>query len=561
MSGLLVRGGTVVDGTGGPATRADVRVRDGVIVEVEPRLGAAGDGELELDAGGAVVAPGFIETHTHLDPALFWDPLCDPMPQHGVTSVLIGNCSLSLAPVRPEHRDDMLDVFCYVEDLPRDVLDAAIPWTWSTFGEFRQAASAGGLGLNVGALVGHTPLRLWAMGSDAWERAATSDERAAIASVLGQCLRDGAFGMSSSWFDTDANKRMVPSALADDAELIALLDVLQAHGSTFEFIPRQSMRAMEEDVAHVAELLRDHPVPTTWLGLFQADKVQARITTMLDDAVALREQGVPIYPQVSPRPIDVRVNFFGGISFMDLPAWHRAIQETDAARERDTLCDPEWHAGARDEWDTVRRTMFPHRDLERVRLVSVARPELEPWVGRTLAELVAERGAHPSDVLADWAVENDLTPGVVAQGVSNHEPAGVAGMLTHPGAVVSNSDAGAHLQMLCAAGDSTLLLTRHVHERGDFTLEQAVHQLTGRQADVFGFEGRGRIEPGAAADLTVFSLDELHWDGEVMTDDLPGGASRLRRPEGGYRATVVAGVVTQRDGELSGARPGTVLAR
>jgi N-acyl-D-aspartate/D-glutamate deacylase len=556
---LLVRGGTLIDGTGAPATGEprDIRIRGGRIVEIG--AGLRPDGEPELDATGATVTPGFIETHTHLDPTLFWDPWCDPMPQHGVTTVLVGNCSLSLAPARPDTRSDIAGVFSYVEDLPQDLLDEALDWRWSSVGELLGRLGAGGLGLNVATLVGHTPLRLWVMGADAWERPATDAESRLIAAALQDALAQGAFGLSSSLFDEDRRKRPVPSARADDAEMNGLLDVLARDGGIFQFIPHQSMAATEQDVAHMVELIGARPLTATWLGLFQSDKVADRVRAMLDDAAALQRAGVAIYPQISPRTIDFRANFFGGMSFMDLPAWHRMIQEPDAGAKRVLLEDAAWRDAARDEWDRVRRTMFPHRHPDKVRLVSVTRPELEGYVGKSLADLVAERGGHPSDVLADWVLANDLTPGVVGVGVSNDDPAGVAELLTHPAAVVSNSDAGAHLQMLCAQGDSTLLLTRHVRERADLTLADAVHQLTGRQAAVFGFAGRGVLAEGAAGDLAVFDLDELRWDVEAMVDDLPGGRRRLRRGPGGYRATVVAGRVTQCEGTLTGARPGTAL--
>jgi N-acyl-D-aspartate/D-glutamate deacylase len=185
---------------------------------------------------------------------------------------------------------------------------------------------------------------------------------------------------------------------------------------------------------------------------------------------------------------------------------------------------------------------------------------LTPWIGRTLAELVAERGGHSSDVLADWLLANDLEPGVVGVDVTNADVEGVAAMLQHPAAIISNSDAGAHLQMMCASGDTTLLLTRHVRERGDFTLEGAIWQLTGRQATTFNMPDRGVLRPGAIADVTVFALDELHWDKEEFVTDLPHGGPRFRRPPGGYRYTVTAGEVTQERGVLTGARPGGVVS-
>jgi N-acyl-D-aspartate/D-glutamate deacylase len=203
--------------------------------------------------------------------------------------------------------------------------------------------------------------------------------------------------------------------------------------------------------------------------------------------------------------------------------------------------------------------MFPHRRIHKARFVEVFGDENQPWLGRTLADLVAERGGHPSDVFADFVLANDCHPGVVAVGVANDDVEGVAQTLVDPAVLVSSSDAGAHAQMLCASGDTTLLLTRHVRERGDFTLEGAIHQLTGRQATEFGFRDRGSVAPGAIADVAVFSLDELHYDQDEFVFDLPSGGARLRRPEGGYRATVIDGIPVQVDGKATGALPGRVL--
>ena len=220
MSRTVIRGGTVLDGTGGPAQRADVLVVDGRIAEVGSSID--GTGAQTIDASGAYVSPGFIDMHTHLDPSLFWDPGCDPMPQHGVTTVLIGNCSLGLVPMRPELVDEVSKLFCYIEDMPRETFSLGIPWTWERYPEYRDALGAGGMSVNAAPLLGHSVMRLYVMGADAWERAATDEERAQIASVLDESMTAGAFGFSTSFFDADAQSRPVPSRLADDVERDAL---------------------------------------------------------------------------------------------------------------------------------------------------------------------------------------------------------------------------------------------------------------------------------------------------------------------------------------------------
>jgi N-acyl-D-aspartate/D-glutamate deacylase len=558
VSGVLVRGGTVVDGTGAPGYASDVRVRHGVIVEIG--RGLRPDGEVGLDADGAVVTPGFIDNHTHFDPSLFWDPFCDPMPQHGVTSVLIGNCSLSLAPMRADLRDGMSEVFSYIEDIPLPAFRDDVPWGWESYAEYRDATARGGLGVNVACLVGHTPLRLCAMGADAWERAATPAEVAAMSALLREALAAGAFGLSTSFFDEDAASRPVPPRLADQAELEALFDVLADAGGVVEFIPNLYSPTSRDDIERIAALTGARGLVSTWNTVIHDDARPQRGQRILDRAAELQAAGVSIHPQVSPRTLDAQVNWQSSMAFMPLAtSWHRFVH-SDAAAKRAMLTDDGWRAAARTEWDATQGSIFPVRRPEKVRFVSVGRPELSPWVGRTLADLAAERPGHLSDVLADWMLENDFATGVVVV-IGNDDPDGVANLLTHPAALVGASDAGAHLQMFCASGDSTLLLTRHVRDRGDMSLEHAVHQLTGRQAELLGFDGRGVLAPGAVADLAVFALDELSWDPEVFVDDLPAGGGRFRRPAGGYRYTVASGVVTQSGGELTGARPATVLRR
>jgi N-acyl-D-amino-acid deacylase len=558
MGDMVIKGGTVVDGTGAPGVGADVRIQGGRITEVGPDLPV--DGAAVLDASGAVVAPGFIDTHTHLDPSMFWDPACDPMPQHGVTTALIGNCSLSLAPVRPEHLDDLIDVFSYIEDIPLADFRDGVPWTWSTWREYRDAINDRGAGLNMASLIGHSMLRMYAMGDDAWTREARPDEVEAMCAELADALAAGCFGLSTSSFDVDRRGRPVPSRVADDVELRALAQTMADAGhGVVEFIPNLTGGDVHAELRHMAGILGPMGVTSVWNGLLYNENDPARSEGFMALTAELRAGGCDMWPVASPRTVDFNVNWDQTMLFMMLPeGWNRVMQVAGEER-RELLADGAWRADARAEWDRQPKSMFPITRIDRVRFTSVAQPELEPWLGRSLADLVEERGGHPSDVFADWVLQNDLAPGVVAVGVSNGDVDGVAGLMADPRALISASDAGAHVQMMCAAGDTTLLLTRHVRDRGDLTLEQAVHELTGRQADVFGFHDRGRLAPGFAGDVTVFALDELDWGRDVFVDDLPSGAARLRRPPGGYRATVVNGVATQLGGELTGAAPGRVL--
>jgi N-acyl-D-amino-acid deacylase len=556
---LLLRGGEVIDGTGAPRARADVRVRSGRIVEIGPDL-PVGD-EPVLDAQGALVAPGFIDTHTHTDPQVFWDPTLDPEPLHGVTTMVMGNCSLSLYPVSDATRGEIADLFSYIEDVPRHLFDGEVPWNWTDFAGYRDAVNRTGAAANLAGLVGHSPLRLAVMGADAWDRAASADEREAMAALLADALRAGAIGFSTSFLDVDAQGRPVPSRAADGAELDALLDVIAAHGhGIVEFVPGFLEPGPEIAAEDLARRCGARGIALTWTGFAVSEVNPAGAQMWVDLAQRLAAEGIDFYPQLSPRTVDLRINWASSMMFMSMPeGWHRVIAAPADAKAA-LLADASWRAAARAEWDRTERAIFPHRRPETLRFVEVHGAGQQRWLGRTFADLLAEHpGQHPSDVLADFVLANDCRPGVVAVGLSNALPERVAPLLGHDRVLVSSSDAGAHVNMLCASGDTTLLLTRHVRDRGDLTLEQAVHELTGRQADVFGLRGRGRIEVDAVADLVVFALDELHYDDDVFVADLPGGGTRMRRPEGGYRATVVAGVPVQIGGTATGALPGRVL--
>jgi N-acyl-D-aspartate/D-glutamate deacylase len=559
---LLVRGGTVVDGTGAPARAADVRIRDGVVVEMAP--GLAPDGEVVVDAGGAYVAPGFIDCHTHYDPSLWWDPLVDPMPQHGVTTVVTGNCSLSLTPVRESDRVAASDVFGFIEDIPVDAFTTGIPWSWESYAEWRDALRAHGTAVNVAALVGHSNLRVYVMGDDAWTRAATPDERARLVTVLAESLAAGALGMSTSFVDQDRHGHAVPSRAADDDELRALIGALGRapdHPRVLEFLPWiKELDRQLVDIERVARWCGDVGVSCTWNQLAENSRDPSRAERILEQAHALHADGCRVYGQVSPRPFDLHVSFDQTPAFVAIPAWGTFIALPSADEKRAMLADDAWRARARADWDRVGDgfTIFPVSRLDRVRLTSVRAGE-ERFLDRSFADVVAARGGHPSDVLADWVLEHDLAPGMVAEALSNNDAGKVSALLADDTTVVGASDAGAHLQMMCGAGDSTLLLTEHVRDRGDLTVEAGVHQMTGRLADVFGIRERGVLAPGHAGDVVVFALDELDYRPDRTVHDLPGGAPRLTRPAGGFRVTAVEGVVTQEGGIATGARPGGPL--
>ncbi|MCF2533285.1 N-acyl-D-amino-acid deacylase family protein [Yinghuangia soli] len=553
---LLVRGGTVVDGTGAPGRVADVRIRGGVIAEIGPDL--TPQGEPEIDASGAVVAPGFVDAHTHFDPSLWWDPSADPMPGHGVTTVVQGNCSLSLAPLTGDTaaRDKLLDAFSYIEDMPPEAFRTGIPWNWTTWAEYRDRFDALGSAVHVAALVGHSTLRAYAMGEAADQRAATADERAALAAALQECLAAGAFGLSTSFVDSDRAGNPVASRYADDEEFAALAQALHAAGRTvFEFVPHMPLADKLADIERIHRACAGTAVRGSWTQLGAGGRSAADVPVILEQAGRTQAEGAGVFPQVSARSFDIQINFDRTIVFNAMPHWNAWVQ-VDRDEKLRCLADPAWRDKARAEWDEVPYALFPKGRMHKLRAVRVSDPALERYVGCFFDEILADHpGEHEADVFMRWLADNKVDLGLAVIGLGNDDPDAVAELLRDPRVVVGASDAGAHVQMMCGAGDSTLLLTRHVRERGDLTIEEAVQALTSRPAEIFGIRDRGILAPGYAGDLAVFALDELTYELDYFVDDMPDGSARLTRPHGNYRATVAAGVPTHLAGSPTGARP------
>lgn len=557
MADLLVKNGTIVDGTGVPAYAADLRIKDGVIVEIGEAL--ASRGEPEIDAGGAYVAPGFIDGHTHADPALWWDQSCDPLPGHGVTTVVTGNCSLSLAPVKPENRDVLTDMFCFIEDIPNHCFDDGIPWNWSNWAEYREAFNSHGAAVHVAPLVGHSALRLHVIGEDAFDRASTEQERAEIADLLNDCLKEGSFGLSTSFVDVDRRGRPVPSRAADDDEFEALVDKMAATGrGLFEFVPRLLAKDTQmADIEKVHSLCRDKGIPATWTQLYLGDNNREWIEPLLNQAERTMEEGPGVFAQVSPRSFDNNLSFESTLMFADIPAWNEVIQ-SDEDGKRALLSDPQWRERARQDFDSDRPSNFPKNCPERVIFSRSEKPELKQYLEKSLEDYAGGKDLHLSDALAEWVLLNDLNPGITLRSQAYNADR-ICELMKHPATILSGTDFGAHVQMMCGAGDTTLMLERFVTERGDYTLEEAVKAMTSDLAQVFGIFDRGILALGYGGDLAIFSLGEIDWPSEYMVNDLPGGAKRLTRPGGGYRATVVSGVPTWLNGQHTGDLPGKML--
>jgi N-acyl-D-amino-acid deacylase len=559
MGDLLVQGGTLVDGTGAAARRADVRVRGGVVVEIGENL--APDGEVTVDAGGAYVAPGFMESHSHFDGSMWWDPSCDPLPSYGTTTAVIGNCGLTVAPLSTAMRPSMVELFCFIEDLPLAAFQQAIPWTWEDWPEYRAAALANPAAINVGAFVGHQALRTYVMGADAWERAATPAELELLCAVLDRALTAGALGFSTTFMDTDRDNREVPSRKADDTEFAAIIDVLARHpGSTFQFVPR-FMQAEHwlPDLERIAALCGARGVRGNYVGLRPSLQYAEEYAYRRPITRKLREQGLDFWTAFSAAPTYVNLHFDRSIMWHGVLSWHEMVNGPQADKAR-LLADPAWRAKARAEWDACTYTLAPIKVPHRILLDHSERGL--PLGASSLTELAERTGTHPSDALADWLLEHGLGSSLRTAPQVPDDAANVE-LLRDPHTITAISDAGAHIQMFNGAGNATWMLAHYVRDTGQCTVEEIVHAVTGKMATHFGLADRGTLEIGQAGDLTVFALDEIDLAPDVRVDDVPGGSWRYTRAPGGYRATAVNGSLTwdtTAATPATGARPGTFLS-
>ena len=561
MLDLLVRGGTVVDGTGAPAVRADVGVRDGRIAAV----GAVNEAAARtIDAEGLVVAPGFVDVHTHYDAQLSWDPTASPSPLHGVTTVIGGNCGFSLAPAGPDHADYLMRLMARVEGMPLDALQRGLSWDWTGFGDWLGRLD-GAIAVNAGFLAGHSALRRVVMGADAVGSVASAAQIEAIARELDAALSAGALGFSTSRTPThnDGDGAPVPSRHAADDELLALAERVGAHaGTTLELVLAGCISGFtSEESALMAEMSRRAQRPVNWnvLGVGAANR--DFVDSQLAASTYAAGHGGRVVALTLPHTMRIRLNFLTGFVLDGLPGWREVFALPVPERIavfRDPQRRRELHEGARSPDAGVLRALSYWQVLQIEETFSVAN---EGLAGRTVGEIAAERGVTPFDALLDVVIADDLRTGLrpPAMVESDDDWKMRAEVWRDPRALIGGSDAGAHGDMMCGAIYSTTVLGDGVRERQVISLEEAVHELTDAPARLYGLRDRGRIAPGWLADLVVFDAARVGHGPERTVADLPGGAWRLTADGIGIEHVIVNGVPIASAGAFTGDTPGRVL--
>ena len=541
---IVIRGGTVHDGSGAPGRVADVAIADGVISAIGPNL----RGERELDASGCVVAPGFIDIHTHYDAQVFWDPALRPTSYHGVTTVVAGNCGFTIAPTRPEHHDVIVKTLENVEDMDGASLTEGIVWEFETFPQYLDLVRSRGTVLNFACYFGHSSLRLYVMGDAAYERAATPDEIEQMCRLLVEGIEYGAAGFSTSFAYTHRGMdgKPVPSRFAARDEVEALF---MAAGSTGKGV----VLATAGEQCTYADMYAFQPRigrPFTYPLFALADGRHAPQLALHAAAVA---SGLQVWPQVTPRPLTMQFTMDSPFS-LNVSTVFGDLMDQDHDARLAAYRDPEWRARAAADLEQVpMRPRWETCEIDE----SERFPEL---VGRRVDELARERGCGPLDVICEVALDDGLATRFRIY-IANDEPTSVGHLLMHESVALGLSDAGAHVGQLCDAPIATDLLGTWVRERGVMPLERAVRKLSGEPADMFGFTGRGYLREGSWADVCVFDPQTVGTGPIRRVRDFPAGGERLTAEEPtGMRHVLVNGTPIRLDGaqlESSGLRPGT----
>jgi N-acyl-D-aspartate/D-glutamate deacylase len=535
MLDLVIKNGKVVDGSGLPAYIADVGIKDDVIVKVGR---VTEDATEVIDAAGQVVAPGFIDPHTHFDAQLLWDGAAKPAIEHGVTTIVPGNCSLSLAPLKAEHRMKLVGMFNQIEEMPHKAFAEGVEWNWQTFDEFVERIRRG-LDINVAPLVGHSVLRLWVMGDESMKRTASSSETQSMCGLLDECLEAGAIGLSTSFVDMDERLQPVPSRYADTQELDALCAVLSKHNKILQVVHEfYDTDLTLARVDQLAEISLQHGINTTLSPLF-VDRNNAEGAQQIVARVAEQTaRGARVWPQVQTRPIDISFNFsVPSLLFIRLPKWYALMRFNEPEQIITNLKD----SGIRDALVAEAQSMMPL--WNKLVLRQVASEANQSLVGKTLQEIAVLRNSDALNVMIDLSLEESLEAHFLSGDMGHNDDDLVAPLLKHPNVMVGASDGGAHILSFATYGDTGYLLGHFVRDTAHLGLEAAVKKITADPANLWGLGNRGMLREGFIADITVFDEAVVDRGVEYFVQDVPGDGYRYMRDAHGIHSVVIGGAL------------------
>lgn len=551
---LIIRNGAVIDGKGSPRVHADIAARDGKIAVIG---NVDGEAARTIDASGKIVCPGFVDPHTHYDAQITWDPLLSSSSEHGVTTVMMGNCGVGIAPCRPAARRLLTEDLVTVEGIDQEVLDAGIRWDWESFPQYIDAAAKRGAGINMGFIAPLAPFRTYVLGPEANERAATSAETDAIAGLLRDAMNAGAWG-----FSTTASRQHIghggkplASRLASRDELTAYCGVLKAlQRGVIEMALTKRYSNLDPDEEEFLTFMVDASErPVTWLSLHNLVEKPGEIQNILKRVAPLIARGA--IPQILTRPLVYDFNLRRPFMFTEMIA-AKDVFDASFETQMAIYADPAFRKAFKDELKLGRKWAGL---AQNVTIVAVNNPALKPYEGMTIGEVARQRGEDADDTFFAIAVEDQLQVKYVVPRANTDKPA-LAAVLADSRTLIGLSDAGAHQDMLCESGYTTFLLGHWVREQKAMTLERAIQRITSEPADFFGIKDRGRLEPGAAADIVVFDEHTIASPQRpTPVNDLPAGGMRLYARAEGISQVIVNGAVLYENGRHTGALPGQVL--
>ena len=551
---LVIKNGTVVDGTGAARYQADVAIAGGKVAEIGKVTEGA---KRTIDAHGLVVAPGFVDPHTHYDAQICWDGAVTPSSWHGVTSVVMGNCGVGIAPCKPETREIAMRDLVNVEGIPFDVLKQGITWDWETFPQFMDAAAARKPSLNLAFIAPLTPFRHYVMGEASMERAATPEETAKIAGLIGEAVDAGALGFSSTTLNQHMGFEGKPLACrnASREELKAYANQLKTRGKVaIEIALTRQVGVLEEDQCELLDfLLTESGRPVTFIALFDRDDIPEAVRDTLRRAAPMIAKGAR--PQTSPLPLTREVDMKNPFAFGAFPAWKRVFADMSKEAHKKVYADPAF----RNEFRENLKNPTGFSNWGRIGVYNVRNPALKQWEGKSIATIAQEQGKDGVAAFLDLVLADDLECELTMASWNTREDR-MRELLNNKAILMALGDGGAHVDMLCDAGYPTYLLGTWVREKEAITLEEGVRKLTSDPADLFGLKDRGRLAKGMPADVAIFDPAAIgstnHGERRY---DLPGGAKRIVMPSKGVEYTIVNGAPTWEQGKLTEAKAGTVL--
>ena len=549
---LLIKNGSVIDGTGSATKQADLGIKDGIIVSIGQ---VEGEAQETIDAKDLVVSPGFIDIHTHFDPQLCWDGHATPSIEHGITTVVTGNCSLSLAPIKgKEDADKIVSMFGVIEDIKKTTFDEAVPFSWQSFPEYLDHIRPK-LGINVGALIGHSAIRLFVMGPESQEREATQEEISKMCEIVREAMRAGALGISSSYVDIDENGDPVPSRFAGFDEKVALAQAMGESGrGIWQVVPYfPDMKQQLDNIRELGDISLAANVPCS-LQPVLSSPTSPNAEELIEALEKEQARGARVFGQTMPRCFDLNMRLSEtSMLLYALPRWKNIM---DLPREQRLEQFKEQKSELVNEMKDAKGMSG---SIPFLKVGSVKSDENQRYQGQYLGAIAQEENKELGEVILDLSIRDNLDTEFQLQNVINADKQAVAKIVSHPLCHFGASDAGAHITQFCGTGDTSHLLQHYVRETSTFSLEEAIHKMTGELAVDWGLADRGTLEEGKAADIVIFNSETVSVGKEEFVDDFPGEARRYVRKSEGYDVVIVNGAIAYQDGRYTETLNGRVV--